>query len=522
MDEVILYEDIVKMLDGQPSLLPRPNCMRLRAWSKYNADILAQIPHPDYPQHGWKGMVIQPSLFALINTRAFVPPTDPGQFASYPQYAFAPEMKMIDARFKLNKNMFKTYNNIKRALFFFLQKSVALQYQASTTPGLSGWDPSMTIHSILAQLNTTYGKPDAQTTEANDAMFRMLLQQGQTPEAVFLRIEECQEVAILAANPYTDVQLVNQAVLILRKSNIFPVKDFDDWESKPLKTWALMKVFFQEAYTKRLNAISLSHTAGQQGYTNRNQFEIMANTMDDDNSTNSDGTQHTIAAATVNLPGSTLGGTTMCPVLSGAMAQLASNQAAMMTQMAALNIAPAQPPLQQIMFPQQQYTGGGRGGRGGYRGNAVMDTGANQQWMGYAPPPTGGFTAGTNQSGGRGRGRRPRRNYGTVAAANQQQLGMPPPLFGGANQIVPYGGFNQGQRITTVPNPMKRFANWNYCFSCGFDVAQDHTSATCPAQWRKAGHQEGCTRNNVQQYVAAGHAPSMVGKHKITFPQANM
>ena len=162
-------------------------------------------------------------------------------------------------------------------------------------------------------------------------MFRMLLQQNQTPESVFPRIEECQEVAILAANPYTVVQLVSQAVLVLRKSNIFPVKDFDDWEGKPLKTWALMKVFFQEAYTKRLNAISLSHTAGQQGYTNRNQFEIMANTIGDDNSTNSDGTQHTIAAATVNLPDSTLGGTTVCPVLSGAMAQLASNQAAMMT-----------------------------------------------------------------------------------------------------------------------------------------------------------------------------------------------
>ena len=145
------------MLDGQPSLHPGPNCMRLRAWSKHNADILAQIPHPDYPQHGWKGMVIQPSLFDLINTKLFVPPTDPGRIAIYPQFALAAQMKMIDAQFKLDMNMFKTYNNIKRALFYILQ-SVAMQYQASTTPGLSGWDPSMTIHTILAQLNTTYGK----------------------------------------------------------------------------------------------------------------------------------------------------------------------------------------------------------------------------------------------------------------------------------------------------------------------------------------------------------------------------
>ena len=57
MDEVISYEDITKMLDGQPSLNPRPNCMRLRAWSKHNADILAQIPHPDFgfPTTGMEG-----------------------------------------------------------------------------------------------------------------------------------------------------------------------------------------------------------------------------------------------------------------------------------------------------------------------------------------------------------------------------------------------------------------------------------------------------------------------------------
>jgi len=43
-----------------------------------------------------------------------------------------------------------------------------------------------------------YGKPDAQTMEANGAMFHMLIQPNQTPESVFLCLKECQEVAILA------------------------------------------------------------------------------------------------------------------------------------------------------------------------------------------------------------------------------------------------------------------------------------------------------------------------------------
>jgi len=135
----------------------------------------------------------------------------------------------------------------------------------------------------------------------------------------------------------------------------------------------------------------------------------MATTIGDDASTNLDGTHNTFAVATVNLPNSTLGGTTVCPVLSGAMTQLASNQAAMMTHMAALQIAPTHPPLQQIMIPQQQYMGGGRGGQGGNCG--YVDRGAsynipNTGFVGCAPPPTGGFTTGRNHSGGRGRGRR--------------------------------------------------------------------------------------------------------------------
>jgi hypothetical protein len=87
MDEYISYEVVITMLEGQPSLLPRPNFMRLREWTKHNANILAQIPHPDYPQHGWKGMIVQPPLFALINNKPFLPPTDPGRVAVYQNFA---------------------------------------------------------------------------------------------------------------------------------------------------------------------------------------------------------------------------------------------------------------------------------------------------------------------------------------------------------------------------------------------------------------------------------------------------
>ena len=84
-----------------------------------------------------------------------------------------------------------------------------------------------------------------------------------------------------------------------------------------------------------------------------------------------------------------------------------------------------------------------------------------------------------------------------------------PPVYGQPESFL--GG---GTGTPTEPNPVKQFNNWNYCFSCGFDVEDEHNSTTCPWDWHKEGHQEGCTRHNVQQYIAAGHAASVKGQHK--------
>ena len=164
---------------------------------------------------------------------------------------------------------------------------------------------------------------------------------------------------------------------------------------------------------------------GQQGYTNRNPWEIMATTIGDDASTNSDGTHnpqhyrsgdgestrhyirwHYCVSGVIRSDGTvgfksggnddSHGGTTNRTNPSS----YATNH-----------------------DPTATIYGGGRGGRGGNRG--YVDRGAsynipNTGFVGYAPPPTGGFTftTGTNHISGRRCGRRKCRVYGTVAAAN--------------------------------------------------------------------------------------------------------
>jgi hypothetical protein len=201
----------------------------------------------------------------------------------------------------------------------------------------------MSIIYIFAQLDATFGKPDAQAILLNDTNFCAPLLLMKTPETLFLQLEECQEVQILALNPYTNKQLIINAVIVLQKANIFPTKDFDDWEALPIQTWASMKTFFQKSFTLRLNAISMHPTLGQHGYANPNPYTIFdAAHKDIDTSTAS--THHAMATKMVPPVRSTLRGSTLSQEVASALAQLSHNQNTLMMQMAALSVIPPQQP----------------------------------------------------------------------------------------------------------------------------------------------------------------------------------
>ena len=59
---------------------------------------------------------------------------------------------------------------------------------------------------------------------------------NEVPESLFLRLEHCQEVALIGHTPYSQTQLVNCTVQLLLQSSIFPMKEFEDWEREVSKT----------------------------------------------------------------------------------------------------------------------------------------------------------------------------------------------------------------------------------------------------------------------------------------------
>jgi hypothetical protein len=181
-----------------------------------------------------------------------------------------------------------------------------------------------------------------------------------------------------------------------------------------------------------------------------------------------------------------------------AINQLAANQQALQQQFAAFTAtrnttyqpAPAPPPMQQLTIPSFgtfQPAGLGFGGRRGGRG------------------------CGERANTGR-HGRTPFANF--VGRGNQGGL---PPIGGGGSGggIAPFTQQNVPRNATPMySNIIKRYANWNVCFSCGFDVEDGHTSKTCPAAWRRTNHQEGYTHANSGQYIAAEYDTCTKAMHK--------
>jgi len=401
----------------------------------------------------------------------------------------------IDASFNRARNYWRSYENIKRACYNMLDDHIDDAFKVSNNPALTGWNPSMNIIDMLDELVTTYGRPTPVALLTNDTLFRSAYSPIDAPEVLFRRIENCQEVQVLGDDPYTAVQLLNNAVRLLLACGLYQ-RDFEEWDRRAAadKTYLQLKPFIQAAFQRRLNASG--NTTGQQGYV-QNAFNALTEDSDDDIDDDV-ATIVTQLAAMTNQSQLTAASTTATTNnVNAAITQLAANQQTMMNQLMAYGAATrgtatGPPALNTTNFnipAMSTFQHTGRAGRGGGRGR-------------------GGRA--TNQGGRRS----PRTPFATYTARNSGG-------GGGIPAFVPavIGGVTPARNAAPMySNIVKRHNNMNACFSCGFDVEDGHTSRTCPAEWRRANHQEAYDRNNAQAYIDAGYDACTKAKHKTQLP----
>jgi hypothetical protein len=96
-----------------------------------------------------------------------------------------------------------------------------------------------------------------------------------------------------------------------------------------------------------------------------------------------------------------------------------------------------------------------------------------------------------------------------------------PPQGGPFHPSAPEGQHAPPIAVIQAPpysNTVKKYANWNACYSCSFDVPDGHTSMTCPYHLCKPGHDINFSHQNAQQYMDMGHPCCMRNCHKVTLP----
>jgi hypothetical protein len=222
MDHLITYKEAVGLIKNPPLLAPRPDFAKIWALQKLYVTGLKQLTCPQSLIHGWVRLVMDLVMYGLLKpTTPFTAVVDPGKYAVHANFATEAAMKMTDKIFEQNKNYYLPFVNINRACFCMLNDNIADQFKVSNTPNMTGWNSSMTVRSILKQLETLYSKPDTMSLFQNNTSFCSPFPATEAPEMLFYRIEQCQEIQTIAQDPYTPKQIINNAICLLMQSGIF-------------------------------------------------------------------------------------------------------------------------------------------------------------------------------------------------------------------------------------------------------------------------------------------------------------
>ena len=526
--QLITYDEAAGVL-RTPAFpkMGRPDFTSVRALRKHFHAALAKLDCPQSSVYGWTGVAMDPLMYALIEPAPFAIPLDPGATPPYNEgFQTQQMMKTTEMIWENDRNYFQSYGNIHRACFRLLDELVRPEYKVSNINGLTGWNSTMSIQEIMAQLEFTFGRPSAAISFQNNAVFTSTFSATETPESLFRRIEECQEVAVLGGAPYSVQQIVGNTMFLFLQSGIFPNREFEVWDAFPTadKTWPNLKAFVQQAFQRKLVASSFRATSGQMGYApNNNAFNVFAGTDDEssvDTAANKEAPPAAMFAGTAGTTGSTLGLTyqastsTVPTELAAAIQTIAANQQALYQHvaplsqhMAAMSFQAGAPTMgtttnPRFNLPQVPTYVGYNGGQ-----NNQGNSGGGGNYGGYVGGANYGRGGGRGRGRGSGRGRNARQKRGRTAFADYVPQGRG------------YGGY-QGPTQSNRPNPTKIHNNWNVCYSCGFDVEDGHNSKTCHFDWRKPNHDETFTRANAQQKLAQGCDACTKGMHKTMLPQA--
>jgi hypothetical protein len=162
--------------------------------------------------------------------------------------------------------------NIKQACFNVLNAHVNGAFKVLNDPTIQGWHAGMSMQEILDQLSAIYSQLTPAAMKLNDATFCSQYSATNAPKVLFWRIKNCAKIAIMGNNPYTDCQLINNAIRLLLTTGLYQ-RLFKEWDrlTNVQQTWIALRTLIQEAFQCHLNATA--PTAGHDRYAPAQPFQ---------------------------------------------------------------------------------------------------------------------------------------------------------------------------------------------------------------------------------------------------------
>ena len=198
--------------------------------------------------HGYLGLVLTDDEYASIpHTQPFVAP-------NYPPPLLIPatstQIQAIELKEQHGeaKRLYLECKNVEKALLRHIQDAIEDKF---IEPLVDPYTNLLTgdVPSILEYLDYNYGKVRSEEVTQKDNEVMTMSWQPTDPLVLLTRpIEQLQKLAITAGIPYTNSQILEKGLTLIRSTRDFEYA-LTQWEDKPQddKTWANFKTHFHEA-----------------------------------------------------------------------------------------------------------------------------------------------------------------------------------------------------------------------------------------------------------------------------------
>ena len=213
--------------------------------------------------HGHLGLMLTGAEYSNVAHIPYVRPIHPGVLLippATPNYEATRLTSEHKERIRLNREA----NNIEASLLKQLGQALPALYLKSFRNAYSNTFTT-DITTILNHLFTTYGyiTPE-ELSEHQEKLCAKVFDIEQPLIILFNELEELQQVACAALNPYTDTQMVNIALRLIKNLNDFE-KGLTSWFERPVQEHTLLnlKTHFEREYQalRRVRGNTMRNTA---------------------------------------------------------------------------------------------------------------------------------------------------------------------------------------------------------------------------------------------------------------------